>query len=52
MARTVVFDPTEQELFDDQRQRFDWTLLQSGFVFRCATRFQLDSACKRLTDLG
>lgn len=52
MARRVVFDPTERELFDEQRQGFDWTLLQSGFVFRYATRFQLDSACTRLTDLG
>ncbi|UNN05037.1 barstar family protein [Rhodococcus opacus] len=52
MVRTVVFDPTERELFDDQRQRFDWTLLQAGFVFRYAARFQLDSACTRLTDLG
>jgi hypothetical protein len=52
MVRTVVFDPTERELFDDQRQRFDWTLLQSGFVFRYAARFQFDSACTRLTDLG
>lgn len=52
MARRVVFDPTERELFDEQRQGFDWTLLQSGFVFRYATRFQFDSACTRLTDLG
>ncbi|MDZ7917434.1 MAG: barstar family protein [Rhodococcus sp. (in: high G+C Gram-positive bacteria)] len=52
MARKVVFDPTERELFDEQRQGFDWTLLQSGFVFRYTTRFQLDRACTRLTDLG
>lgn len=52
MARRVVFDPTERELFDEQRQGFDWTLLQSGFVFRYAARFQFDSACTRLTDLG
>ena len=52
MARRVVFDPTERELFDGQRQGFDWTLLQAGFVFRYAARFQFDSACTRLTDLG
>ena len=52
MARNVVFDPTDREMFDAQRQRFDWSLLQNGNVYRYDTVFQLDSACTRLTDLG
>ncbi|SEC84530.1 hypothetical protein SAMN04490239_5690 [Rhodococcus koreensis] len=52
MARRAVFDPTDRDLFNEQRQRFDWSLLQNGAVFRYDTRFQLDSACDRLTGLG
>lgn len=52
MARKALFDPTDRELFDDQRQRFDWSLLQNGTVFRYDTRFQVDSAGNRLADLG
>lgn len=51
MARPVVFDPTDPVLFDRQRQRFDWSLLQNGTVFRFDTVFQLDSACTHLNDL-
>ncbi|PBC37014.1 hypothetical protein CJ179_41775 [Rhodococcus sp. ACS1] len=47
-----MFDPTDRDLFNEQRQRFDWSLLQNGAVFRYDTRFQLDSACDRLTGLG
>ncbi|WKN60890.1 barstar family protein [Rhodococcus opacus] len=47
-----MFDPTDRDLFNAQRQRFDWTLLQNGTVFRYDTRFQLDSAGSRLADLG
>lgn len=52
MAREAVFDPTDRDVFNEQRQRFDWSLLQNGTVFRYDTRFQLDSACARLSDLG
>ncbi|WP_306300847.1 barstar family protein [Rhodococcus sp. NCIMB 12038] len=52
MARRAVFDPSDRDVFNEQRQRFDWSLLQNGFVYRYDTRFQLDSACERLTDLG
>ncbi|MBY6540287.1 barstar family protein [Rhodococcus sp. BP-349] len=47
-----VFDPTDRELFDQQRQRFDWAMLQNGCVYRYDTAFGLDSACARLRDLG
>ncbi|BAH56153.1 barstar family protein [Rhodococcus opacus] len=47
-----MFDPTDRDLFNEQRQRFDWSLLQNGNVYRYDTAFQLDSACTRLTDLG
>lgn len=50
MVRTAVFDPVDANVFNAQRQRFDWSLLQSGNVFRYDTRFQLDSACKHLGD--
>ncbi|KAF0957217.1 barstar family protein [Rhodococcus sp. T7] len=52
MAREAVFDPTDRDVFNEQRQRFDWSLLQNGTVFRYDTRFQLDSACDRLSGLG
>ncbi|WP_237720535.1 MULTISPECIES: barstar family protein [Rhodococcus] len=52
MGRRAVFDPTDRDLFNEQRQRFDWSLLQNGTVFRYDTRFQLDSAGSRLADLG
>lgn len=52
MRRTAVFDPTDPGRFNEQRQRFDWSLLQVGNVFRYGSRFQLDSASDRLTDLG
>ncbi|MDV6271512.1 barstar family protein [Rhodococcus globerulus] len=52
MAHRGVFDPTDHDVFNEQRQRFDWNLLQNGNVHRYETAFQLDSACTRLTDLG
>jgi hypothetical protein len=52
MAREAVFDPTDRDVFNEQRQRFDWSLLQNGTVFRYDSRFQLDSACDRLSGLG
>ena len=52
MTHRGVFDPTDRDLFNEQRQRFDWSLLQNGYVYRYDTAFQLDSACTRLTDLG
>nr|WP_246044886.1 barstar family protein [Rhodococcus oryzae] len=52
MTRRPVFDPTNRELFVDQRQQFDWSLLQNGQVFRYDNGFELDSACIRLADLG
>lgn len=52
MVRTALFDPTNRDLFNEQRQRFDWSLLQNGNVVRYDTRFQLDSAGNRLADLG
>ncbi|MCA1007241.1 barstar family protein [Rhodococcus hoagii] len=52
MVRRALFDPTDHDLFAVQRQRFDWTLLQNGTVFRYDTHFQLDSACDRLGGLG
>ncbi|MFI6432895.1 barstar family protein [Rhodococcus oryzae] len=52
MVRSALFDPTDRDLFNEQRERFDWSLLQNGTVFRYDTRFQLDSACNRLTGLG
>lgn len=48
--RTAVFDPVDANVFNEQRQRFDWSLLQNGNVFRYNTRFQLDSACSHLGD--
>ncbi|WP_204164752.1 hypothetical protein [Rhodococcus oxybenzonivorans] len=51
MAREAVFDPTDRYVFNEQRQRFDWSLLLNGTVFRYDSRFQLDSACNRLSDL-
>ena len=52
MAHRGVFDPTDRDLFNEQRQRFDWSLLQNGTVCRYDHAFQLDSACTRLADLG
>lgn len=52
MVRRALFDPTDRNLFDEQRQRFDWSLLQNGAVFRYDNRFQLDSAADRLSGLG
>lgn len=52
MPRRALFDPTDRDLFNEQRQRFDWSLLQNGTVFRYDTRFELDSACSRLAGLG
>lgn len=52
MVRTAVFDPTDKDGFIEQRQRFDWTLLQNGTVFRYEAAFHLDSACDRLAALG
>lgn len=52
MVRSALFDPTDHDLFSEQRQRFDWSLLQNGNVFRYDTFFELDSACGRLTGLG
>lgn len=52
MVRRALFDPADHDLFAEQRQRFDWTLLQIGAVFRYDTLFQLDSACGRLAGLG
>lgn len=52
MVRSALFDPTDRDLFNEQRQRFDWSLLQNGTVFRYDTRFELDSACSRLAGLG
>ncbi|MET4611081.1 hypothetical protein ABIC28_002062 [Rhodococcus sp. PvR044] len=52
MPRGPVFDPLDRELFDTQRQRFDWSLLQNGSVYRYDTRFGLDCASRRLDELG
>ncbi len=52
MPRGPVFDPLDRELFDTQRQRFDWSLLQNGSVYRYDTRFGLDCASGRLDELG
>lgn len=52
MPRRAVFDPTDRSVFGEQRQRFDWSLLQNGFVHRYDTGFQLDAACARLATLG
>lgn len=52
MVRSALFDPADRNLFNQQRQRFDWSLLQNGHVFRYDTAFPLDSACGRLTGLG
>lgn len=52
MVRSALFDPADHDLFNEQRQRFDWSLLQNGNVFRYDTAFALDSACGRLTGLG
>ncbi|SDD23537.1 barstar family protein [Rhodococcus tukisamuensis] len=52
MPRGPVFDPIDRELFDTQRQRFDWSLLQNGSVYRYDTRFGLDCASRRLDELG
>ncbi|MFI6432270.1 barstar family protein [Rhodococcus oryzae] len=52
MRRGPVFDPLDRELFDTQRQRFDWSLLQNGSVYRYDTRFGLDCASGRLDELG
>ncbi|SNT40197.1 Barstar (barnase inhibitor) [Rhodococcoides kyotonense] len=50
-SRSVVFDPTDDELFNLQRQGFDWRLLQNGFVHTCRDRFTLDTAAGHLVDL-
>lgn len=52
MARKAVFDPSDRSLFDDQRRRFDWSLLQNGSVARYENAFQLASANDRLAALG
>lgn len=52
MARESLFDPADRSLFVEQRQRFDWALLQNGCVFRYPTRFGLHSAGNRLAGLG
>ncbi|WP_420753989.1 hypothetical protein [Rhodococcus sp. O3] len=33
MVRRAVFDPIDHKLLAEQRQRFDWRLLQYGHVF-------------------
>jgi hypothetical protein len=52
MARRAVFDPTDKDLFNEQRQRFDWTLLQNGTVFQYDIAFHFESVCQRLAGLG
>lgn len=51
-SRSVVFDPTDDEVFNLQRQGFDWGLLQNGFVHTCRDRFTLDTAAVHLADLN
>lgn len=51
-SRSVVFDPTDDEVFNLQRQGFDWGLLQNGFVHTCRDRFTLDTAAAHLADLN
>ncbi|WP_338891929.1 barstar family protein [Rhodococcus sovatensis] len=51
-SRSVVFDPTDDEVFNLQRQGFDWGLLQNGFVHTCRDRFTLDTAASNLADLN
>jgi hypothetical protein len=52
MVRRAVFDPTDRDLFIEQRQRFDWSLLQNGTVFRYEVAFHFNSVCDRLAGLG
>lgn len=51
-CRAVTFDPTDRELFDVQRQGFDWQLLQISAVHRYRDTFSLDTACGHLAELG
>lgn len=51
-SRSVVFDPTDDEVFNLQRQGFDWGLLQNGFVHTCRDRFTLDTAAGHLAELN
>jgi hypothetical protein len=51
-SRSVVFDPTDDHVFNLQRQQFDWGLLQNGFVHTCRDRFTLDTAAGHLADLN
>jgi hypothetical protein len=46
MARRAGVRSNRPGLFNEQRQRFDWSLLQNGNVCRYDSRFQLDTACE------
>ncbi|OZF31856.1 hypothetical protein CH294_18720 [Rhodococcus sp. 14-2483-1-1] len=51
-GRSVIFDPTDHELFVAQQQGFDWQLLQNGSVHRYADRFSVETATGHLSDLN
>lgn len=52
MARRAVFDPTAGQAFVDQWQRFDYRLLQRGFVHRVDDAQSLRRAATLLSGLG
>ncbi|MFD4467529.1 barstar family protein [Rhodococcus sp. NPDC058505] len=52
MPRRALFDPSDRDRFNAERQRFDWSLLQNGSVHRYDTAFHLRAACDRLAGLG
>lgn len=52
MARRLLFDPTERETFVKQWQRFDYQLLQNGFVHRVPDSEALRRAGRLLGGAG
>ena len=52
MVRHSTFDPTDDDAYEHDRQRFDWALLRSGSVARYGSAFHFDAAQRRLGELG
>lgn len=52
MARALVFDPTAGQAFVEQWQRYDYGLLQNGYVHRFDPADDLSRATGELTRLG
>ena len=50
--RSVLFDPTAGPKFREQWQRYDWSLLRCGHVYRYGGATDLGAAADELAELG